>query len=542
MTRLPPFLLAGCTLGLTACATDALRTAPERPNTPWQPNVAANGEIVPGTAKPHSLALPTGYALPSNRALPARLAAPDIQSGHAYSLPELIDIAQSSNPSTRRAWNTARDAALATGMARSTYLPQLTATVVGGYNHTRNDGGNPSIGNGGALGQLANNGASDIETLTGGVQNRRSGSGEVQTLGLQWLLFDFGKREATIDAAQQAQIATNVLFTAAHQKVIYTVTLAFYTHAAATARVALLEQARRNAGAVQTAAEARLHQGQGTIVDVTQARQATAQDDLRLVQAQGGVENTTLDLMTAMGIAPNAPLQTQDVANRPLRLDDARLTDAMIQRDVARRPDVLAAYASARAATSRVAAARSEFLPKIFVTGNVAYTTGRLALSSVPGIGSDSSPTLNLSTNAFSSLILGGITVPVFDGGLRAALLKQAQNQSDSAQTTLRQTMDESVRQIVAAENGLRSALSAYTAAGRLRIAAQTSFDAALTAYRSGEGAITQVDMAQNALLDATLTQSDAYYAALIAAASLAFATGAADSAPPPDPSPPDTP
>ena len=119
--------------------------------------------------------------------------------------------------------------------------------------------------------------------------------------------------------------------------------------------------------------------------------------------------------------------------------------------------------------------------------------------------------------------------MPIFDGGMRAAMLRQAENQSDSAEATLQETQDNSVRQIVAAENGLRSSLSAYEASQKLHIAAQTGFDAALAAYRNGEGSVTQATIIENGLLDARLAQSDAYYAALIAAASLAFATGSLD-------------
>jgi outer membrane protein TolC len=188
----------------------------------------------------------------------------------------------------------------------------------------------------------------------------------------------------------------------------------------------------------------------------------TALTELRLVQAQNGIENTYLELMTSMGIAPSTQLRTQDVAGRALNIDDMRMTDDMIRTAVSQRPDVLAAYAAAKAARSNVTAAKAEFLPKVFVTGNVAYTTGHLALSSVPGAGADSSPTLNLSSNNFSSLVLGGISVPIFDGGMRAAVMKQAQNRADSTQVTLEQTLDDSAKQIVAAENGLHTGLSAY--------------------------------------------------------------------------------
>ena len=517
---------------LGGCATEALNSAPDRPDAPWQPNVSEKGEILPGKSK-HGLILPADYTLPANQTITPRPADADISRTRTYSLPELIDVAQSSSPVTRQAWNTARDAALAVGITRTAYLPHLSATVVGGYTSQHNNGGNPSLSNAGDIGTLINNGINQADSLGNGVRNRNSGHGEVQTLSMQWLLFDFGKREAVINAAKQTQLATNILFTAAHQKVIYGVTLAFYTHAAAAARVTLIQQALENSRKVQAAAEMRLKQGQGTIVETTQAQQMTAQAELRLVQAQSAAENTYLDLMTAMGISPNTRLQTQDISNRPLTMADMRLTDAMIRQAVSQRPDVLAAYAAAKASQSTISAAKAEFLPKIFLSGNVAYTTGHLALSSVPGIGSDSNPTLNLSTNNFSSLILGGITVPVFDGGMRAAMLRQARNQADTAQTILRKTVDESVKQIITAENSLHGSLSAYTAAGRLQTASQTSFDAAFTAYRSGVGSITQATLAQTGLLDAQLGHSDTYYAALIAAASLAFATGALGDAPP---------
>lgn len=109
------------------------------------------------------------------------------------------------------------------------------------------------------------------------------------------------------------------------------------------------------------------------------------------MQAEGEVENTRLALMTAMGVSSQSQVDTMDVSGRTLSPDDGRLTDEMVRTAVSRRPDVLAAYAAARAADSRVSAAKSEFLPKVFLSGNVAYTTGRLALSSVPGIDHDAS-------------------------------------------------------------------------------------------------------------------------------------------------------
>lgn len=134
--RIP--LACGALLVLSACATQALQSAPDRPDQPWAPNIASDGEILPGKRGAYGLTLPAGYALPSNGNIHVRAGAStaQIDPRRAYGLAELIDVAQSANPETRRAWNMARDAALAVGIARSTYLPQLTATVVGVFSQS----------------------------------------------------------------------------------------------------------------------------------------------------------------------------------------------------------------------------------------------------------------------------------------------------------------------------------------------------------------------------------------------------------------------
>src|SRR6266481_312422 len=50
-----------------------------------------------------------------------------------YELPELIDIAERSNPTTRIAWERARQAASAVGLSQSAYFPYLVASAGAGY-------------------------------------------------------------------------------------------------------------------------------------------------------------------------------------------------------------------------------------------------------------------------------------------------------------------------------------------------------------------------------------------------------------------------
>src|SRR6202012_3184266 len=121
-----------------------------------------------------------------------------------------------------------------------------------------------------------------------GYTDNGSLNGTVSALSVQWLLFDFGQREAVVDAAKQGSVISNIAFTAAHQQLIYGIALAFYAHAAAKARLATATQSLKNAQAVQTAAEDRYQHGFGTVTEVAQARQGTAQANLAVVQATGG--------------------------------------------------------------------------------------------------------------------------------------------------------------------------------------------------------------------------------------------------------------
>jgi outer membrane protein TolC len=497
----PDRLLARCALPLmlAGCATSALDMAPSRPDQPWTPPVNASGEIIPG-AKPPPPAEGATYELPTNSKLASVPSPPDIDQTHPYTLAELIDIAQSSNPLTRTAWNNAREAALAAGIVRSAYLPKLTASVVRGHQDSHDDADT---------------------TVTG----------TISALSLQWLLFDFGERKALNNVAEQGSIIANIAFTAAHQQVIHDVSLAFYAHAAARARVETALRSLRNAAQVQAAAEERFAHDIGTAIEVAQARQATAQARLLEVQAQGAAQDTYLALISAMGISPLSKIRITDISDRKLPAAATNSIESIVAEALGRRPDVLAAFAAQSASLESVRAARAEFRPKVFVTATGAYNDGRLDVTALPSIGQQL-PTVNLSEHRHGVTIFAGVTVPIYDGGTRAATLRQAQAKADSAALALSRTQEEAVRQIVVAENGLRTGLAAYDASTALALAAQTTFDAALEAYRNGVGSITDVTVAETQLLQAGNAFTDARSAAFSAAATLALAAGALGSAP----------
>ena len=487
---------------LGGCASSALRMAPPAPDRPWSPPVDAAGGLAADPRK--ATAGPTdGYILPPDPAAAAMPAAPTIDAAKIYGLADLIDLAEQSNPETRIAWNEARDAALAAGIARSAYLPRLTAAALGGYE--------THSGRASALGLSAN----DDGSLTG----------TVSTLSLDWLLFDFGKRTALVQVADQNTVIADIGFTAAHQKLIHAISLAFYAYTAARARVDSADASLDDARAVQAAAEARKAQGVGTIIEVAQARQFTAQAQLAKVHAGGDVADAYVTLLSTIGIPPLMTIRIADIAQRPLPDDIDEPLDRVLNEALARRPDVLAAISAQTAADAGVRAAKAEFMPKVFVSASGNYTSGNIDVTALPGVG-DQSPTVNLSNHRWGATVLGGITIPLYDAGVRDTMLEQARDRAASAVETLDRTKFGAVQDVVMANAKLRTSIAAVAATKALVDASQTTYDAALAAFRHEVGSSTDMLAAERQLLEARDLAADAHSATFSAAATLALACG----------------
>src|SRR5579859_5448536 len=134
-------ILSCMALQLAGCATRSINMAPHAPDEPWTAATRPDGEIIAGAPPSQSAPKSGTYVLPSN---PKAAGDPggvptDLDKSHPYTLPELIDIAQSHNPFTRVTWENARTAALAAGIARAAYLPNLSASVVGAYQTKSNN-------------------------------------------------------------------------------------------------------------------------------------------------------------------------------------------------------------------------------------------------------------------------------------------------------------------------------------------------------------------------------------------------------------------
>ena len=228
--------------------------------------------------------------------------------------------------------------------------------------------------------------STSLPPLSANAANDLTGEGSIEVLAVQWLLFDFGERAALVQAAKQGSVVSNIAFTAAHQQVIYNVSLAFYAHAAARAHLATTIESLSDAEEVRAAAEDRFKRGVGTVVEVAQAKQSAAEAELARVQAEGDAENSYLALISAMGISPMTRLTIADISRRRLPPSLTAPIESFVSEALARRTDVLSAYATLQASLAGLRAAQAEFLPKVFVSGTGTRLSGSLSVTAIPAI------------------------------------------------------------------------------------------------------------------------------------------------------------
>jgi outer membrane protein len=430
------------------------------------------------------------------------MGAPLVDSSHAYELAELIDIAERTNPETRIAWERARQAALAMGIVESVHAPILSAKASAAFQRVPLPLPKTALTPQGFF-------IADTQIF-------------LPALTLKWLLFDFGGKQAAIDATSEVLAAANFGFNATHQKVVFDVTRAYYALSTAQGRVEVARAAQSQAGVLQDAAESRRTRGLATLPEVLQARERSARAAYDLQAAIAGEIDARMALLEAMGISPTMQLHIASMTGRAVPPMVEETAETLVDRALAQRPDLLARVAVVRAQEAEIRRAQAEFYPKVFVAGDLGQNIGRFRTSDIPGWA-----TVNDVT--YGAAIF--IEIPLFDGGLRSNRIGVARSQLKIAEDELELTRDKAARQVVKAYEDLKVALRQREAAVALLLASERSYDAAIDSYRRGVASLVDVTSAETALTRARTADIDTMSLQYSAIATLAFSTG--DLAPP---------
>ena len=407
-----------------------------------------------------------------------------------YSLPELIDLAESHNPETRVGWERARAQAAAWCIARSELYPTVAAAALAGV---------------------------DREQAYLADRFFRQTIGDFQVvLNLNYTIFDFGARAGRISAAKAEALAANFAFNDTHREVIYRVEQAYYQLLNSAGQEEAARANLSNAQAVQQAAEDRLNNGLATLPDVLEARSATAQAEYELQAVLGVEEIAHGNLATALGTVPQTAIRVQPLQELtiPSTIDDT--VNSAMDRALAQRPDLLQRVADVQAAKARVKEARAAYYPSLNFTATPTAQSLYGMQQQIPW-----GQTAGLAGGMAFSL-----NWTVFDGRARKNKLAQAEANVHEAKAQIHVSRDQIANEVWAAYSDLNTALRQREAATALLEAAGRSYDAALESYNYGLRNLLDVTAAQRTLAQARSTDVLARTQILTTLAALAFSAG----------------
>jgi len=465
-------LLGGC------AAQQPFESAPPSPNRPW---------------KAPDLARYSGVLAESEHARATDIVSIDAQT--TYGLSELIDIAQRTNPETRVAWERARQAAIAAGMAEGTYYPILAAVATGAVAHV----------------------PAPIPTtvVPGGVFTADTHF-FIPTLSLEWLLLDFGRRRALVDAAQAQTLEATAGFNGKHQQIVFNVTRDFYTLTAVRGKVTAQQAALISARSLEEAATMRKQHELATLPEVLQAQEETARARYDLEDALAAEHDARMALLESIGIRPGTPVEIADLSQESLPPALEESVDQAIDRALTQRPDLVARLASLRAKEAEVRKARADYWPRLAARAAVGGNIGELKVENSAYQGVD------------DLLYDAGFRLEwtLFEGFERRNKVQLAKSLQKEAENELEHAKDKAVREVWKAYNDTKVALAKQQAATALLAASEKAWAATLESYKHGLATFPDVREAERNLARARTLDHAARAEVLTRAAAFAFSTG----------------
>lgn len=442
--------------------------APASPNEPWLPDHR--------TLERHVTVVPLHEAA--------------TEAEHVYSLGELIDIAESNNPTTRAAWDQAKLNAASVGIAKSDLYPTIVATAAGRSYL------NPQLFNQDFVLQ-------DIGDYEAAVR-------------LSYTLLDFGKRRTEITAAQARLVAANLSFNDEHLTLIRQVSQAYFSMLEAKGLREAAEVSLKDAQTSEAAAQERRDNGLATVPEVLEAKAATAKANYDLQSALGGEQVELGNLAKAITASPLKPLKVEalDQLKIPEELDQS-VQDA-IDTAFKTRPDLQADEARVRAAHAEVKHATSAYFPSFTFDGSKGWLRAFGQQRGLSGVYAQ--------TSTYDATL--GVRWTVFDGLRRENEIAQAKASEKVATDEVRNRQDEITNEVWDDYSNATTALQQRKAAAALLTASVESYSAALESYKDGVRNFLDVLAAEDALAKARAIDVSARSQVLRTFTELEFRTG----------------
>ncbi len=399
------------------------------------------------------------------------------------SLADVVDLALCNNPQTRSVWANSRAQAAQLGSSISSYLPTLAGPI--------------SI--------------SSSRTIAGATTTQDTKGISVT---INYLLYDFGGREADVENSKQLLVAANATRDEILQGVFLSAVQSYYTLLSARASVESYKIAEAAASKSLDAAQVRYKAGTATQADRLQAQTALSQTVLNRIRAEGDAANAQGTLANIMGFDASQPFElASEPESKPDEVAEQGI-GKLIEKARQSRPDLLAAEAQIKASEAQLAAAKAAGLPSVNLSSSLARAE---------------TTTNAISSTRYDNSIGIRIDVPWFSGFKDTYRNRAAQAQLEGKVAERDRLANQVALEVWQAYQALLTNSQALRAADDLVASADQSEKMALGRYKAGVGSILDTLTAQSTLASAHQQRVSALYNFQASKFALAQAIGQLD-------------
>lgn len=453
---------------------------------------------------------------------------------------DLIDVALLMNPTTQFTWAEARAAAYGVGIAESALYPSIILNNQLNIEDTEYDGFGP-LATTTASSSKTNTSAqarhllrhrnpkfhpdmllrSKTTTRTTGTTNSALVVGNIaQSIGpsrtllndlsVSYLLFDFGGREASIEAAKQALYNSNWTHNRQIQQVIISVLQSYYNYIGTVylleARYSDLEDAQKN----YEAAKVQFETGTRSKLDVLQAETNLINIELSIVRLKGQKEVFHGTLANALGLSANTTFNVPEISHFKAVDVISEKIDQMIEESKKYRPDLAAAYATHAQRKAEVIVARSQGLPTLGALVEMQEFNDMIRS--------------NFNTHTLSGTLM--ISTPIFSGYLYENQEKQAKELVRASCANIRTLQNNIALDVLTSYFNFKTAVKSLSYSEEFVKYSEEAYEAALIGYQVGTSSILDLLAAQRSLSEARALLIQARTQWSVALSNISFAMG----------------
>lgn len=377
-------------------------------------------------------------------------------------------------------------------IARSSYFPQITPTYQ--YQATLTPIRVPGTSTGKAVSPLSALSNRAVSAVSGDPiieQNNESHSGSIVARQLIW---DTGKREASVGLARQDMFASEFNLANTRQDVILAVTVDYYELLRTRSLVQVQQANVQNAQTAVNAVQAELKAGVAAASDVYQPEAQLENARVSLLTAQNDALVAEANLKNAMGVVSSVPIVlASNQSPTPATTPDTTPLETYVQTAYANRLDVKQQQDVINAQGYNVRLARINAGLSVSASVDEGYQ--------VDPYGGE------------ERTFLVTFSYPLFDAGATRAAVKQSEDamtEQEQSLDALEQTVQLQVDQDYHTREVAKQEVAAAAVAAN---AAQINYNAAEAELRTGIINVLNVVQAELQLVTAQVQQVDADYA-----------------------------